>query len=50
VLCVILLFFRWRDVPAVVRDAIAVAKGELTEPALPPGAPEHIRRADSGAD
>jgi cation:H+ antiporter len=42
VLCAGLLVTRWRDVPVVVRDAVAVARGQLTEPQPPPGAADQL--------
>lgn len=50
VICAVLLVFRWRQVPPVIRDAIAVARGELTEPQRPPDAPDVIRPHGSEPD
>ncbi|MCA9825134.1 MAG: sodium:proton exchanger, partial [Dehalococcoidia bacterium] len=37
VLCAVLLFLHRRAVPSLLRDAVAVARGELTEAEQPPG-------------
>jgi len=50
ILCAGLLVVRWRDVPAVVRDAVAVARGDLSEAAPPARAPESIHPAGSKPD
>jgi cation:H+ antiporter len=46
VLCAVLLFVHRRSIPTVVVDAIATARGELTEAEQPPGAALHQSQPD----